>query len=132
MSYASDIYLVLKTADYMRLKDHPAIKAPDTVSFGDHEGISYTMIFINEIHWYGEWNISARAARKPEHREFILDQESFMDEVKKFDFYDFVRTGETADDMEEYHSGSENLLWAEPVQGGFPFVTFEADVFQPD
>ncbi len=133
MCYASDVYMAMKTADFKRLKNHPAIAGADTVTFGEREGIGYTMIFINEIHWYGEWNISARAARKPEHREFILDQENFMDELKKLDFFDFVRTGETADDPEEYHSsGTDGLLWAEPVRGEFPFVTFDADVFSPD
>lgn len=130
MGYVSDIYIVMKTADFKRLRNYPAIKAPDTVSFGIRDGISYTMLFLNEKHWYGIWDVSAR---KPDPREFILDQENFMDELKKLDFFDFVRTGETADDLEEYHSsGTDSLLWAEPVKGEFPFVTFEADVFSPD
>jgi len=130
MGYVSDLYVVMKTADFKRLKDHPAIKNPDTVTFGEREGVSYTMIFLTEKNWYGEWDVSAR---KPDPREFILDQENFMDELKKLGFFDFVRTGETADDLEEYHSsGTVSLLWAEPGQGEFPFVTFEADVFSPD
>lgn len=135
MSYASDVYLVLKTADFKRLKDHPAIVDPDTVSFGVRKGTGFTMIFINEKKWYGEWE---PAKRKKIYSEdpvwaFVLEQEDFMDELKKLDFFDFVRTGETADDLEEYHSSSiGNLLWAEPVRDEFPLVTFEANVFSPD
>ena len=129
MSYASDIYLVLKTADFRRLKDHPAIARADTVAFGEWEGVSYTMIFLYERNWYGEWE---KEKRIQDPRIFVQDQEAVMDEVKKLDFYDFVRTGETSDDLEEYHSsGTRNLLWAEPVQNEFPFVTFEANVFSP-
>ena len=133
MGYVSDIYMVMKTADFKRLKNHPAIKAPDTVSFGDHEGESYTMLFINERHWYGEWEPAKRKISEDLVWDFVLEQEDFMDELKKLDFFDFVRTGETADDLEEYHSSSiGNLLWAEPVRDEFPLVTFEANVFSPD
>lgn len=132
MGYRSDIYVAIKTDDYFLLKNHPAI-AGAAEHWGSKEGTEYTLLTLNEVKWYGAWEDSDRHASE---MKYVKDQEEFMDEIKKLDFFNFVRTGELMEDVEEHCSSDtgNRLVWVELVesQGSadrLPLVVYDEDVY---
>jgi len=52
MKYISDVYVVLKTADFERLRNHPAIQNPGFVTFGSFQGVGYAMLIPKLTNFY--------------------------------------------------------------------------------
>ena len=134
MSYMSDVIMVLKTDDYNRLKDRSCLVTATTVS-GTYKGTSYTMSFVDYTKWYGIWDTADR--KHAISQQWMRDQEDFMDELKKLDFYNFIRTGEYIDDVEEHYSGDTKLIevsWikSEGEDKPLPLVIYNEDVFHED
>ncbi len=138
MQYISDVFVVLKTADFERLRNHPAIQNPGFVTFGSCKGAGYAMILIHEAKWYGVWETEAR--KDFAEPDFVLEQQDFADELKKLDFFNFVRKGELVEDTEEHYSGSGRLVWVDFVKScgedkPMPLVMTDESVFdipEPD
>jgi len=108
--------------------------------FLHRKSLKFRMLIIHEAKWYGVWESESR---KTEFAEpgFVLEQQDFADELKKLDFYNFVRKGELVEDTEEhYSSGSGRLVWLDYVlpYGEYkpmPILTYDESVFdlpEPD
>lgn len=134
MGYRSDVIIALKTDDYNRLKDRSCLITATTVS-GTYEGTDYTMLSVDYTKWYGIWDTTDR--KHAISQQWVRDQEDFMDELKKLDFYNFIRTGEYIDDVEEHYSGDTKLIevsWikSEGEDKPLPLVIYNEDVFHED
>lgn len=116
MGYRSDITIVVKHDDYKKLCE--TFKMMDDIPcplIGKFENEEYALFSFLSVKWDGEWSDEGRAFK---HRfrqtyhiedayEYEEEQEKFIDELRKFNFYNFIRLGEDYDDHEEYYSNDD-------------------------
>lgn len=139
MGYRSDITIVVKHDDYMKLwetfKMMNGIPCP---SIGTFENDLYALFSFLDERWDGEWTDEGREFKHRFRQTYRIDayayeeeQEKFMDELKKFDFYNFIRIGEEYEDHEEYYSNDDKkLIRFETLdEFGDRFVVIDPDVF---
>lgn len=112
MGYRSDVAIAMKKADFNAMSDKAEKLSADILEFLD-VGLYYGGNFERDIEEDDEWVILRWHGVKwyrnePKHFPHIQFIEDYLKDIPE---HDFIRIGESSDDVEEYYGNGEGRIY---------------------